>query len=61
MKKIAIEFEADLRDARALARAVAYVFEASRVGDGTTYIEGFSMTPSDKWHKGDPRITITEK
>ena len=62
MKKIAIEFEAeDVRDARALARAAAYVLEASRVGDGTTYIEGFSINPSDRWHHGDPKITITEK
>ena len=50
-----------LSTARALAQAVAYVFESSRVRDGATYIEGFSMNPSDKWHRGDPRITITEK
>lgn len=61
MKKIAIEFDADVVDARALARAVAYVLESSRVRDGATYIEGFSMNPSDKWHRGDPTITITEK
>jgi hypothetical protein len=61
MKKIAVEFEGQVADARALARAVAYVFEASRVGEGSTYIEGFSMNPSDKWHAGDPKITIVEK
>ncbi|MCY4727993.1 hypothetical protein NYO98_17045 [Nocardioides sp. STR2] len=61
MKKIAIEFGGNVVDARALARAVAYVFEASRVEGGSTYIEGFSMNPSDKWHSGDPRITIVQK
>lgn len=61
MKKIAIEFDGSVVDARALARAVAHVFEASRVDDGSTYIEGFSMNPSDKWRSGDPRITIVKK
>jgi hypothetical protein len=61
MKKIAIEFEGQAVDARALARAVAYVFEASRVGEGATFIEGFSMNASDNWHAGQPRITIVEK
>lgn len=61
MRKIAIEFDGEAADARALARAVAYVFEASRVGDGSTYIEGFSMNPSDKWHAGEATITIVEK
>lgn len=54
MKRIAIEFDADVVDARALARAVAYVFESSRVRDGSTYIEGFSMNPSDKWKPAIP-------
>lgn len=61
MKKIAIEFDETAVDARALARAVAYVFEASRVDGGSTYIEGFSMNPTDKWHSGDPKITIVQK
>jgi hypothetical protein len=61
MKRIAIEFDADVVDARAQARAVASAFESSRVRDGVTYIEGFSMNPSFKWQRGDPRITITEK
>jgi len=61
MKRIAIEFDGNVVDARALARAVAAVFESSRVGEGCTYIEGFSMNPSDKWHTGDPRIMILEK
>ena len=61
MKKIAIEFDGQVVDARALARAVASVFEASRVGESSTYVEGFSMNPNDKWHTGDPRITIVEK
>ena len=54
MRKIAIEFEGSVADARALARAVAYVFEASRVKEGCTYV-------GDKWKAGDPRITIAEK
>lgn len=61
MKKIAIEFEGPVADARALARAVAHVFEASRVNDGYTYVDGFTMNPSDRWSAGDPRITISEK
>lgn len=61
MKKIAIEFDGNAVDARALARAVAYVFDASRVEGGSTYIEGFSMNASDKWHSGDPKITIVQK
>ena len=61
MKRIAIEFDGKATDARALARAVAYVFEASRVSGGFTYIDGFVMKPSDKWKVGDPRITISEK
>ncbi|MBA4608603.1 hypothetical protein H1W00_08965 [Aeromicrobium sp. Marseille-Q0843] len=61
MKKIAIEFDGSVKDARALARAVAYVFESSRVDDGATYIEGFSMNKTDKWQAGDPAITITER
>jgi hypothetical protein len=61
MKKIAVEFEGSVSDARALARAVAYVFEASRVSDGCTYVDGFAMNASDKWKAGDPRITISEK
>lgn len=61
MKKIAIEFEGSVTDARALARAVAHVFKASRVEDGYTYIDGFTMNPSDKWEAGDPRITISER
>ena len=60
MKKIAIEFEAGVVDARALARAVESVVSASRVDSHTTYVEGFSMNPSDKWRVGDPRITISE-
>jgi hypothetical protein len=61
MRKAAIEFEDAVADARALARAVAYVFEASRVSDGCTYIDGFAMNRSDEWKAGDPRITIAEK
>lgn len=61
MKKIAIEFEGSVADARALARAVAYAFEASRVVDGCTYVDGLTLNPSDKWNAGDPRITISEK
>jgi hypothetical protein len=61
MKKVAIEFEGEAAAARALARAVASVFEASRVGDGSIYIEGFSMNPSDKWNAGEATITIMEK
>ena len=57
MRKLAIEFEGSVADARALARAVAYVFEASRLSYGCTYIDGFAMNPSDKWKAGDPRIT----
>ena len=60
-KKVAVEFEGGAVDARALARAIAHVFDASRVGEGSVYIEGFSMNPSDKWRAGDPRITITER
>lgn len=56
-----IEFEGTVVDATALARAVGYVFEASRVDGGSTYIEGFLMNPSDKWSSGDPRITIVQK
>ena len=58
MKKIAIEFDGNVVDARALARAVASIFDASCVDGGFTYIEGFSMNASDKWHPGDPKITI---
>jgi hypothetical protein len=61
MRKIAIEFEGSVGDARALASAVACVFEASRVSDRCTYIDDFAMNPSDKWKAGDPRITIAEK
>ncbi len=61
MKRIAVEFEGGAVDARALARAVQFVFEASRVGHGSVFVEGFSLNPSDRWQKGDPRITITEK
>lgn len=61
MKKIAIEFDGQVSDARALARAVAFVFEASRVGEGATYIEGFSMNASDRWNVGDPKIKIVQK
>ncbi|MFJ2755558.1 hypothetical protein ACIO3S_08175 [Nocardioides sp. NPDC087217] len=61
MKKIAIEFDGGALDARALARAVAALVDASRVADHTTFVEGFSMNPSDNWHPGDPRISITER
>lgn len=60
-RRIAVEFEGSAVDARALARAIQSIFEASRVGHGTVFIEGFVMNPSDKWHVGDPHITITEK
>ena len=43
MKRIAIEFDGKATDARALARAVAYVFEASRVSGGFTYIDGVGV------------------
>ena len=61
MKKIAIEFDGNVVDARALARAVASIFDASRVDEGFTYIEGFAMNASDNWRPGDPKITIEEK
>lgn len=61
MKKIAIEFDGSAVDAKALARAVAYVLEARRVQYGSTHIEGFSMNPTDKWNPGDPQITIVQK
>lgn len=61
MKKIAIEFDGNAVDARALARAVASVFEASGVDGGSTYMEGLSMNPTDKWHSGDPKITIVHR
>lgn len=60
-RRIAVEFEGLPVDARALARAIAATFEASRAGHGTVFIEGFSMNPTDRWHVGDPQITITEK
>lgn len=60
-KKIAIEFDGNVVDARALARAVANVFDASRVDEGSTYVEGFGMNPSDNWQAGNPKITIMEK
>lgn len=60
-RKIVIEFEDDnVTDARALARAVQFTFEASRVGDGSLYIEGFSMNPTDNWQPGDYRIDIVK-
>jgi hypothetical protein len=60
-RKIAIEFDADeVPDARALARAVLFAFEASRVGEGTVYVEGFSMNPSDGWSRGDHRIDVVQ-
>lgn len=40
---------------------MAAVFEASRLGGGTTYVEGFSMNATDQWAVGDPKITIAEK
>lgn len=60
-RRIAIEFEGGVVEARALARAVRFVFEASRVGHGEVFIEGFSMNKNDKWRPGDPRIAITVK
>ncbi|MBM6622271.1 hypothetical protein JTF08_11690 [Micrococcaceae bacterium RIT802] len=61
-KKIALEFDIDsVTDARALARALRSVFEASRVGDGTIYIEGFAMNPKDGWSRGDHWIDIINK
>ena len=60
-KKIAIEFDGGAVDPRALARAIAAVFAASRVGEGCVYVEGFTMNRSDSWRAGDPRITITER
>ena len=60
-RQIAIEFDADkVPDARALARAVLSTFEASRVGDGTVYVDGFSMNPSDGWSGGDHRIDVVQ-
>lgn len=35
-------------------------FDASRVGGGTTFVEGFSMNPSDNWRVGDPKIDRRE-
>jgi len=40
---------------------VASVFEASCVEGGSTYIEEYSLNPSDKWHSGDPKITIVQR
>lgn len=60
-RRIAVEFEGGVVEARALARAMQFVFEASSVGHGEVFIEGFSMNKSDKWRAGDPRITITVK
>jgi hypothetical protein len=60
-KRIAVEFEGQAVDARALARAIQYAFEASRVGQGAVFVEGFVMNRSDNWHDGDPRIRITER
>lgn len=58
-KKIALEFDIDsVTDARALARALRSVFEASRVGGGAIYVEGFAMNPTDDWDRGDHRIQI---
>ncbi|EMQ99122.1 hypothetical protein [Paeniglutamicibacter gangotriensis] len=60
-RKIAIEFsDENVTDARALARAMQFVFEASRVGDGTVYVEGFAMNPKDGWQHGDHRIDIVK-
>jgi hypothetical protein len=60
MKKIAVEFDGAAVDARALARAISAVFEASHVEDGTVYVDGFTMNPSDRWKNGDPRIVISQ-
>lgn len=47
-----------LPDARALVRAVVSTF--SRVGDGTVYVDGLSMNPSDAWSDGDHRIDVVQ-
>ena len=60
-RRIAIEFEGGVVEARALARAIQFVFEASSAGHGEVFIEGFSMNKNDNWHPGDPRIAITVK
>lgn len=61
-RKIVVEFDDDnVTDARALTRAIQYAFEASRVGEGSVFIEGFSMNPTDKWLPGDFRIDIVDR
>jgi hypothetical protein len=60
-RKIAIEFEADVQDARALARALLAVWTASRAaGEGFIAVDGFQMNKSVGW-RGDCRITVEDR
>lgn len=60
-KKVAVEFEGSAVDARAFARAVAAVLEASRLGDARISLNGFTMNRGDaKWIPQDTRITVEE-
>ena len=56
-KKIAVEFDADVITARALARAVFSMLEAVRASEGSIAVDGFSMNKTDGW-TGDYRITV---
>lgn len=60
-KKIALEFEGTAVDARAFARAVAAVLEASRLGEASVTLEGFTMNKADRaWFPRDARIIVEE-
>ena len=61
-RKIVVEFEGDVTDARALARAVFAVVAISRVADESyVRVQGFAMNPSDAWEPADLLITVTER
>jgi hypothetical protein len=58
-RTIAVEFEAGVGTARALARAIYWTMAAADVKDGSATVDGFSMLDSDGW-SGDYRISIEE-
>ena len=60
-RKIAIEFEGGIVESRNLARAIAAMVEASAVEGGPSYVNGFSMNPTDGWTLEGKDIILMEK
>lgn len=60
-RKIAIEFEGGVVDARALARAIDAMVAASAVKPEGIFVDGFTMNPTDGWNHEGKHIFLMEK